>query len=68
MALVRYLGPFDQVSLEPANLAPIIVDRGGTVDLPDDLAESLAAQECWEVVEAPKGRKSTTPADPPAAA
>ena len=55
--LVRYLGPFDAVTLEPG--ATVTVPRDGTVDLPDDLAAALCEQECWEAVKPPKSAKES---------
>jgi hypothetical protein len=57
--LVRYLGPFDAVTLEPGATAPVTVPRGDTVDLPDDLAAALCEQECWEAVKPPKSAKES---------
>lgn len=52
MALVRYLGPFDAVSLTAGG--PGVVARGETVDLPADIAASLCEQESWEPAKAAK--------------
>lgn len=57
--LVRYLGPFDAVTLELGTTAPVTVPRDGTVDLPDDLAAALCEQECWEAVKPPKSAKES---------
>ncbi len=51
MALVKYLGPFDAVTLDSSYDADPLVKRGKTVELPDDLAASLVLQESWELVE-----------------
>lgn len=58
MALVRYLGPFDQVTFDPSPGAAAIVDRGGTVELPDDVAASLVAQESFEYAAPVKAAKA----------
>ena len=65
MASVRYIGPFDQVSLEPDNLPAQVVDRNGVIEVPDELAAHLCTQADWEPA---KASKKSAPVDPAPAA
>lgn len=53
---VRYDGPIDAVELP--QLDSVVVHRGETVELPDELGEALVQQSCW-TEEAPPEPKSS---------
>jgi hypothetical protein len=38
---VTYLGPFDSLEIPPAG---VVVERGQTVEIPDDMGEALMAR------------------------
>jgi hypothetical protein len=49
MALKRYIGPEDEVRLVVAGNEIGVVSQGGSIVVPDDVAESVGwAEEFWE--------------------
>lgn len=42
---VKYVGPIDEVEVTATGA---VVKRGGTVEVPDDIGESLLEQADWE--------------------
>ena len=52
---IRYRGPHDQVEIAATGQ---IVDRGGTVDVDDEIAAALCEQDCWQPVKAKRKDES----------
>ncbi|GEM_PF-3930669 len=44
---IRYVGPHSVVEIAATGQT---VERGGTVDVDDDVAEALCLQDCWQQV------------------
>jgi hypothetical protein len=57
--LVRYIGPHDEVTVDI--FPPATCKRGGTVDVAAEVAESLVAQDTWELAPAKRAPAADTP-------
>lgn len=60
MKTVRYDGPHDAVEIPLPSGLRARCERGGTVQLPDTIADRITQQDGWEPVAPPKPAKTTT--------
>lgn len=72
MKTVAYDGPHDRVEIPLPSGVRALCDRGGTVQLPDEIADRIAEQDGWTLVvpaapaRAAAKAKTTTEEDPDA--
>ena len=47
MAKLTYMGPHDAVEVDLPDGSSVVAERGKAVELPDEVAKSLALQDVW---------------------
>ena len=52
---IKYTGPFDAVEVPALGL---IVDRGKSLEVDDEIGESLCSQDSWEEIASRKTKES----------
>jgi hypothetical protein len=57
MAKVTYNGPHDAVEVIDGGVVVATVERGASIEVPDDLAKRLLEQDVWEAADAGKPRR-----------
>lgn len=58
---VKYQGPLDRVRLRLSGRREVVISRGETVDVPDELGESLLDQSDWARGSKPRQKDETEP-------